>query len=647
MIRREDVARVLEVAKIEEVVGEFVKLKKVGSNLRGLCPFHTEKTPSFYVSPAKGLFKCFGCGKGGSVVNFLIEHEKFTYQEAIRYLAQKYGIELVETEEQEKDLISRSKEEQAFHVHAFAHQWFVDQLWNTGEGQSVGLEYLRKRGLNDATIRHFGLGYSPLQKDAFYQHATKAGYTFEILQENGLILENKKDRFAGRIIFPIFSAAGRVIAFAGRLLQSNTSSPKYVNSPETIIYQKSKVLYGLHLAKNKILQHDECLLVEGYMDVISLFQKGIENVVASSGTSLTEDQIRLLSRFTENITLLYDGDQAGQKATMRAVDLLLESGLHVRIISLPPKDDPDTFAQRHSSSEIVNYFDHHKQTFIEFKSQVLLTEAGKDPIKKASAIANIIKSVSLIPNQLMRNHFVMEIAAQHELDENILMRELNNQLNQHLTKRGFNISPGTSFNSTYSISLFERRRFLAEANVLRMLLLYGERFLELTHDKQHSYTVMVMDYLIKEIKDDDLNFENQVFQSIFQKLLSLYEANNFSWGMLMSRLDPEETSTLSQLIQDEGQLSPNWRKKDITVESIMNNQLLLKNEIDNAILEFKLVIIQQHIHDITQKISQTTDDKEMEYLIREFQKWKSYETTIESKLRGRNISPGGNLEQFL
>ncbi|MCX7697487.1 MAG: DNA primase [Bacteroidales bacterium] len=647
MIRREDIAKVLEAARIEEVIGEFVKLKKVGSNLRGLCPFHTEKTPSFYVSPAKGMFKCFGCGKGGSVVNFLIEHEKFSYQEAIRFLAQKYGIDLIESEEKEDHFISKTKEEQSFHLHSFAHQWFVDQLWKTGEGNSVGLEYLRKRGLRDATIKLFGLGYSPLQKDAFLQYALKAGYGIELLRENGLISESGKDRFAGRIIFPIYSVAGRVIAFAGRILQNNSSSPKYVNSPETIIYQKSKVLYGLHVAKNKIIQKDECFLVEGYMDFISLYQQGIENVVASSGTSLTEEQIKILSRYTQNITLVYDGDVAGQKATMRAVDMLLEAGLNVRIISLPFQEDPDSFAQKHDPQEILNYFDQEKQTFIEFKTQVLLNEANKDPIKKASAITNIIQSIALIPYPLVRNHMIMEIARKHQLDENILMHELNKNLSHRSQQNNLGVPVQSTLPPFYSMSYLEQRRFRVEANIIRNLLLYGERMLEFPSEKTQTSKILAMDYILREIKEDELVFENQAFQSIFSKIEALYQENNFSWTVLLSKLDPEETSTLSSLIQEEGQLSPNWRKKDINVESTLNNQLLLKNEIDNAILEFKLVIIQQQIYELIKQIAQSTDENEQTNLMREFQKWKSYEITIEARLRHRNISPGGNLELLL
>jgi DNA primase len=647
MIRKEDIARVLETARIEEVIGDFVKLKRSGSTYVGLCPFHSEKTPSFHVNPALGIFKCFGCGKGGNIITFLREHEKFSYIEAIRYLAQRYGIELIEVRDEisEEEQISRTEEEQAYHIHSFAHQWFMEQLWETGEGQSVGLEYFRKRGLTDATIKKFGLGYSPIQKDAFLQYALKQGYSIESLQKNGLVTEHKLDKFAGRVIFPIHSIAGRVIAFAGRLLQSNSNAPKYLNSPETIIYKKNQTLYGLHHAKSKIVHQDECFLVEGYMDVLSLSQLGFENVVASSGTSLTEGQIRLLSRYTENVTILYDGDTAGQKATLRAIDMLLEAGLSIRIISLPPSEDPDTFALKHKYEEVNDYFRQHKQTFIEFKAAKLLQEAQNDPIKKAEAIADIVRSISLIPKPVIRDQFILDVAKKFELNEKTLMLELNKQLSQRLYKGAAvtTSSPSQQILSTFST---ERDRYLAELNLLRTLLLHGDRELTLYDEDNLPTSMLAAQYVIQELESDQISFENPDFQNIYQKILQLVQENNFSLKTLITLLDAGEATTISSLLMEQTQLSSNWEENDIFVESTQNNNYLLLNEINTTILRLKYSIVQQHIFVIEQALKNNPDEEKLQELLHDYIRWDKLAKEIGKHLH-LNINPGKSIEHFL
>ncbi len=405
MIPKETIDLIFETARIDEVVGDFVQLKKRGVNLLGNCPFHDEKTPSFTVSPAKGIYKCFGCGKGGNAVNFVMDHEHYSYPEALKYLANKYNIfieETVRTPEQEE---AANHRESMFIVSNTANDYFQNQLFNSDEGRAVGLSYFKERGYREETLKKFQLGYSPDKSDAFSNHALKEGYKIEFLEKTGLTIPKETrnyDRFHGRVMFPIHSLSGRVLGFGGRILKSNVKAAKYLNSPESEIYHKSKVLYGMYFAKNSIVKKNRCLLVEGYTDVVSMQQAGIENVVASSGTSLTIDQIKLIKRFTNNITLLFDGDAAGLKAALRGVNLILEEGLNVKVVTFPDGEDPDSYAKKVSSEVLENYIEEEAKDFIEFKCSLLLEDAKEDPIKRAELIKDVSSTIALIPDHVAR-----------------------------------------------------------------------------------------------------------------------------------------------------------------------------------------------------------------------------------------------------
>ena len=424
MIDKETVDRIFASANIVEVISDFVQLKKKGVNYQACCPFHNEKTPSFVVSPSKGLFKCFGCGKGGNAVTFVMEHENMTYPEALKYVAKKYGIEVAERELTPEEERRNDDRESMMVVSSYAAEYFAKTLHETPEGQNIGIAYFRERGFSDATILAFGLGYCPGGGDTFTRQALKEGYKEEFLAATGLTIKREDgtyyDRFSTRVIFPIHGISGRVIAFGGRTMRTDKKVAKYLNSPESEIYHKSDVLYGLYQAKRAITQEDCCILVEGYTDVISMHQSGIENVVASSGTSLTEGQIRLISRFTKNVTVIYDGDSAGIKASLRGIDMILREGLNVRVVLLPDGDDPDSFARKHNATELRDFILGHEEDFISFKTRLLLDEAQGDPLKKAALISDIVQSISVIPDAITRSVYTRECAKQMEIDEQVL-----------------------------------------------------------------------------------------------------------------------------------------------------------------------------------------------------------------------------------
>jgi DNA primase len=415
LIPKDTVDKIIETSRIEEVVGDFVSLKRRGTSMIGLCPFHNEKTPSFYVSVGKGIFKCFGCGKGGDSVRFIMEHEKAAYPEALRYLANKYSIEIEEVENTPEERAVNDRRESLHIVSAWAAKFFQEQMHLTEEGKSIGLSYFKERGFRDDIIKKFELGYSPDIWDALTQNALTEGYNIQFLEQTGLTIlkENDKfyDRFRGRVMFPIHSFTGRVIGFGGRTLKTDKAVPKYVNSPESDIYHKSNVLYGLFFAKKAMRDEDNCYLVEGYSDVLSVHQAGIENVVASSGTSLTIEQIRMIGRFTKNITILYDGDDAGIKASLRGLDMILEEGLNVKIVLFPDGDDPDSYVQKFGSAEFKSHIEGNKKDFILFKTSILLKDAGNDPIKRAGIIREVVESIAKIPDGIKSSVFVRECSS--------------------------------------------------------------------------------------------------------------------------------------------------------------------------------------------------------------------------------------------
>ena len=429
MIDQPTIDRILDAANIVDVVSEFVTLRKRGINYVGLCPFHTDKTPSFYVSPAKNICKCFACGEGGTAVHFIIKHEQLNFFEALRYLAKKYNIVIQERELTDKEKQRKSDRESMLIVNSWAQQYFTTQLYEHVEGKTVGLRYFAERGFREDTIRKFQLGYSLDKRDALYKEATKNGYKKEFLEKTGLVIAydngGVNDRFRGRVIFPVHTLSGKVVAFGGRVLKKDEKTAKYVNSPESEIYHKSNELYGIYFAKQAIVKEDRCFLVEGYTDVISMHQAGIENVVASSGTALTQGQIRLIHRFTSNITVLYDGDAAGIKAALRGIDLLLEDGMNVKVVLLPDGEDPDSFARKHNASQFSEFIKQSETDFIRFKTRLLLDDAGTDPIKRSALITDIIRTVAIIPDNIARSIYIRECSAMMEIDEQVLLNEVN------------------------------------------------------------------------------------------------------------------------------------------------------------------------------------------------------------------------------
>ncbi|MDR1129702.1 MAG: DNA primase, partial [Prevotellaceae bacterium] len=436
MIEHQTIERIINAADIVDVISDFVTLRRRGVNFIARCPFHDEKTPSFVVSPAKGLFKCFGCSKAGNAISFVMEHERLSYIEAIKYLGKKYGIEVKEKEQSQEEIIRNNDRESMLIVSSFANTFFSETLNNTEEGKAVGLSYFRERGLSKKIIDKFQLGYSPAKRTALSEAAVKAGYKEEFLVKTGLSIKRDEgslyDRFSGRVIFPIHSLSGRVIAFGGRILKTDKKTAKYLNSPDSDIYLKRNVLYGIYFSKQAISKLDKCYLVEGYTDVISLFSSGIENVVASSGTSLTEEQIKLISRFTENVTVLFDGDAAGIKASIRGIDMLLKHGLKIKIVLLPDGEDPDSFARKHNAEELRQFLDSAEQDFLSFKVN-LLNEGVNDPIKKAEVIHEIVNSIAVIPDLITRNVYIQKCSKILEIEESILSLEIARKRNSQFT----------------------------------------------------------------------------------------------------------------------------------------------------------------------------------------------------------------------
>jgi len=541
MIDQATIDRITDAAQIQDVVSDYVTLKKRGVNLLGLCPFHGEKTPSFIVSPGKGIFKCFGCGKGGNAVHFIMGHEQISYYEALKFLAKKYNIEVQERELSPEEMAVRNDRESMFLVNEFAQKHFSHTLHNHIDGKSIGLSYFRERGFRDDIVHKFQLGYSLDQRDAFTQAALKAGYNKEFLVKTGLTFEGENnyvaDRFRGRVMFPVHSLSGKVVAFGGRILKKDDKTAKYVNSPESEIYHKSNELYGIYFAKQAIVKQDRCYLVEGYTDVISMHQSGIENVVSSSGTSLTPGQIRLIHRFTENVTVIYDGDAAGIKASIRGIDLLLEEGLNIKVLLLPDGDDPDSFARKHNASDFIEYVNKNSSDFIRFKTNLLLADAGNDPVKRAGLVLDIVNSIAIIPNSIIRGEYVKECSALLNVDEAMLYHQINTLKNteqeKNANRRQNDGPPIPHFEdmddgggSMATPSKFENE----ERNILQVLVKYGDK-LFFYADEENQHPVTVGDYIMEELERDQLIFENR----LHAKMLEEYKNNFRNEGFIAER----------------------------------------------------------------------------------------------------------------
>jgi DNA primase len=594
MIPRETIDRIFTTSRVEEVVGDFVNLKKRGANYMGLCPFHNEKTPSFTVSPAKGIYKCFGCGRGGNVVNFVMEHEQMDYVNALKYLARKYKIEIVEEERTSEQQEQDSERESLMIVCNYAQKFFSEQL-QTDTGKAIGLSYLEERGFSSQTIEKFQLGYSPESSKTFLHAALQAGYKLKYLLNAGLVRSSDDetvlaqgepnpdhcyDRFAGRVMFPVHNVSGRVIAFGGRTLRKDKNVAKYVNSPETLLYHKSNVLYGLHLARKAITAEDICYLVEGYADVISLHQSGIENVVASSGTSLTIDQLRLIRRYTPNLTILYDGDAAGIKATERGFGLALKEGMNVKIVTLPAEDDPDTFARKHSSEELKDYLQTKAVDFIVYKTRALTEEAAHDPIKKASLIKEIVSTIAVIPERITRSVYVKECSRIMDLEEDVLWSEMKVN-RQKLVDDNINRPPVQTQNVSKPVAQPDNYDVFSsvpqEKAVIRMLIKYGNEegvFIGESEDGEEpgKVTMKISDFIIQSMREDDFAFEDEICRKMFEDCCAFYDKGlPISEDYFLRHEDSVISQTALKLLTDQYNLSDWKSRKNVDVKTEKND----------------------------------------------------------------------------
>jgi DNA primase len=644
LISKQTIARILEDARIEEVVGEFVKLKKSGQNYKGLSPFTAERNPSFYVSPAKGIFKCFSSGKGGNVVNFLMEHEHFTYPEALTYLAKKYGIAIEEDSITPEDIQTENERETLFQVTAFAMNFFMQNLHETEAGKAIGLEYFKSRDLKPDTIKKFQLGYSPESWDAFTKNALENGYKLEYLEKTGLTITKdgrSYDRFRGRVIFPIHNITGRILGFGGRTLLKDDHVPKYVNSIESEIYSKSQTLYGLYFAKSAIIRLDNCYLVEGYTDVISMHQAGIENVVASSGTALTEEQIRLIKRYTPNITILYDGDPAGIKASFRGIDMVLEQGMNVRIVLFPDGEDPDSYARKHRRAELEELITAGAQDFIRFKTSLLLKEAANDPIKRAGLIKEIVGSISLIPDPIYRSVYIKECSTLMDVQEQMLMSSLNKILYQKNRKQAEQEAARQEVEipempAPKQVEQVNQEIESQEYHLIRLLLLYSNYDIEITEQDELAQKISVARYIIEEVNKDDLKFANPVYQKIFDLYnLALLEGNEPDEKLLINDgQDQELISEVITILSSRYELSENWLKKRILVNSEKEKLLFA---VESTLLSFKEKTIDRMINEILQEIKVTSSEEDIMLLQTRHKNYKEISIKINQKL-GRIIT---------
>lgn len=597
MIDKETIDKIFDASDIVEVVSDFVNLKKRGVNYLGNCPFHNEKTPSFTVSPAKGIYKCFGCGKGGNSVNFIMEHEQLSYVDTLKWLAKKYHIEVQEKEESQEEREQKDARESMLIVNTFAQTVFTHNLHESEEGRAVGLKYFKERGFNDHIIKKFELGYCRKTRDAFSTHAITKGYKEKYLIDTGLSIKREDgtlfDRFNERVIFPIHNLMGRVVGFGGRTLRTDKNLAKYLNSPESEIYHKSKNLYGLYLAKKAITQNDNVYLVEGYTDVMSMHQAGIENVVASSGTALTVEQIRLMRRFTPNVTVLYDGDAAGIKAAFRGIDLVLEEGMNVKVVLLPDGEDPDSFAHKHSATELYDFIKVNESDFITFKTRLLLSDVQDDPVKKANLIADIVRTIAVIPDTITRAIYVKECSRLMAVDERIIHSEINNILfkkREQSWKREQN-TPVNPAGEALNIQLPVSNKFeLYEKEIIRLLLTHGEKvlFTISASDDHPEENISTASYICREL-EDEVEIQSPVYKLIFDEYRHHYIQGTLLTNTYFTQHKNELVSKAAADLLTEGfPISKMWSKKGTYIATEEDN---LKHVIDSAISGYKYELV--------------------------------------------------------
>lgn len=630
MISKTTIDQVYETARLEEVIGDFVQLKKAGSNFKGLSPFSDERTPSFMVSPVKQIWKDFSSGKGGNVVAFLMEHEHFTYPEAIKYLAKKYNIELEETEQSDEQKEQANERESMYLVSEYAQKYFKETLWESEPGKAIGLTYFKERGFTDDTIKKFGLGYGLDQWDAFTNTALEKGYQLEFLEKTGLTIvkeqaggESRKfDRFKGRVLFPIHSMSGRVLGFGGRILTNDKKAAKYLNSPESDIYHKSKVLYGIYFAKQSIAKEDNCFLVEGYTDVIQLHQRGVENVVASSGTALTPEQIRLINRLTKNITVLFDGDAAGLRASLRGIDLILEQGMNVKVCTFPEGEDPDSFAKNNTYEDLVLYLEENAKDFIQFKTSLLAEEAANDPIKRADTVRDIVNSISKIPDQIKKEIYIQECAKIMQISEEVLYNTLAQIDKKGATDANRKIKQEQkAFQVVKNDQVVEKVdvQFELERKIIEMLLLYGSQMQEfedlVLKENEEGDLVLepeiveakVYEKVYLDLQEDEIELTNEQFKTIYYKLIEdLNESEEFKVNTFLSNLDQETVSEVSSILMEEEKYKlDDWARKDIYPKDKGQGIAQLVGE---TILTLRCYLIKNRIEKLQERTEGNTDD---------------------------------------
>ena len=619
--------------RVEEVIGDFVQLKRAGSNYKGLSPFSNERTPSFMVSPVKQIWKDFSSGKGGNAIAFLMEHEHYTYPEAIRYLAKKYHIDIEETEQSTEEKAQADERESLYIVSEYAQQYFQDTLFNTEAGKAIGMTYFKERGFSEETIQKFRLGFSPDEWTAFTDNALAKGYQLEFLEKTGLTIVNgdrKFDRFKGRVMFPIHSMSGRVLGFGGRILTNDKKQAKYLNSPESEIYHKSKVLYGIFFAKQAIAKADNCYLVEGYTDVIQMHQKGIENVVASSGTALTQEQIRLIHRLTPNITVLYDGDAAGLRASIRGVDLILEQGMNVKVCTFPEGDDPDSFARKTAYEDLVLYLENNATDFIRFKASLLMQEAQNDPIKKAETIRDMVESISKIPDLIKREVYVRECATIMDISEQVLFSTL-----AQILKKDFYEGQKVERKQKAAMQVVQtpeeaqkrtiNRLEVLEHDLIKNLLLYGNKECIFSDtilveeengelkEKQIQQTLKVYEKVFLELQEDEIEFANPDFKQIYELLMAKLQENpHYNIDHIANELPIELSEKVSTIMmEDENEQLHDWTLRDIVPKQ---KDAHIDSIITDIILNIRNLLVHHLIQSSSELLHNATEEEKKEIL---------------------------------
>lgn len=627
MISKSTVDLVFETARLEEVIGDFVQLKKSGSNFKGLSPFSNEKTPSFMVSPAKQIWKDFSSGKGGNVVSFLMEHEHFTFPEAIKFLAKKYNIEVEEAQQTNEQKEAASLRESMYAVTDFAQSFFSKMLTESQEGKNIGLAYFQERGFTAESIDRFHLGYSPDQWDAFTKAALDAGFQEEFLVSSGLTIqkgEKQFDRFKGRVMFPIHSMSGRVMGFGGRILKQDKQAAKYVNSPESEVYQKSKVLYGLYQAKQHIAKQSNCYLVEGYTDVIQMHQAGIQNVVSSSGTALTPDQVRLIRRLTDTITLLFDGDAAGLRAAMRGVDIILEAGMQVSICTFPDGEDPDSFVRNHQLTEVKQFLENNTVDFIQFKAKLLAEEGKNEPIRKAETIREIVQSISIIPDAIRREVYIQSCASLMNISEDVLFSTLA----QLLQKKGQQAPQARKLSEMQVVNVPKQKvdpRFELERNIISLLLLYGQEEVSFEDVVMQSdeegkivltpteISAKVYEKIYLDLQQDEVELSTQSFRELYHSLLSIYNAQKpLVMETFLQELTPEQSELVSSIIMnDENNVLHDWERKNIVIK---DKKTEIGRWLQQTILNLRCLLIQEKIGELQNQTAESHIETHREIL---------------------------------